>query len=43
MMLTVGERRELRRWAEERGMPSGTLAHEIVSRALSRRAQEGKP
>jgi hypothetical protein len=37
-MLTDADFARLERWAEERGLPLGTVAYEVVERALRRRA-----
>jgi hypothetical protein len=37
VMLTDAELAKLHRWAEERDLPLGTVAYEIVGRALARR------
>jgi hypothetical protein len=36
-MVTDGELAKLERWASERKLPLGTVAYEIVERALRRR------
>lgn len=35
--LTDAELEKLKRWAEERDLPTGTVAYEVVARALKRR------
>lgn len=37
VMLTDGELQKLRDWADERSIPVGTVAYEVVARALKRR------
>jgi hypothetical protein len=37
VMLTDEELAKLHRWAEERDLPLGTVAYEVVGRALARR------
>lgn len=37
LLLTDDEIAKLQRWAEERDLPLGTVAYEIVGRALARR------
>ena len=36
--LTDGELAKLKRWADERDLPLGTVAYEVVERALRRRS-----
>ena len=43
VMLTDGEFATLRRWADERELPFGTVAYEAVARALRRRGKGAKP
>jgi len=37
VMLTDAELDALRAWAYERGIPQGTVAHQVLARALRRR------
>jgi len=37
VMLTDAELEKLHRWAEEKDLPFGSVAYEIVGRALARR------
>ncbi len=37
VMLTDGELATLQAWAAERGLPQGTIAHEVLARVLRRR------
>jgi len=38
-MLTDAELSTLRRWADERRLPFGTVAYEVLARALRRRGR----
>ena len=40
LMLTDAERKQLKALARERGVPMGTLGHELLARSLSRRRNE---